>query len=319
MSFKEVTKKVVRLLGISGCVLSIILFVGCSSAEKQEIYENEKLNVVATTTMLYDLSSIIGGENVEAYGLMGVGIDPHLYKASAGDVQKMQNADVVIYNGIHLEGQMGEIFDSLDKQNKDVVCIEEGLDEDVVIFNPMSPDSKDPHIWFDVKIWMEAAKYVAESFAEIDSDNADKYKANLEKYLTELEDLHNYILNRSAELPIEKHIIITAHDAFNYFGKAYNFEVIGLQGISTETEVGTADVSDLAKYIADNKIKAIFVESSVSTKNIEALQDAVNALGFDVEIGGELYSDSLGDASNGHDTYIATVKSNVDTIVNALS
>ena len=318
MSEQRAKSNIKKSLAFYTCVISILLilatFTGCGAKTE----DNGKLNIVATTTMLYDLTSIIGGDNVEVVGLMGVGIDPHLYKASAGDVDKMNNADVVVYNGIHLEGQMGEIFENLDKQDKSVICIEKGINPSDIQADPLSPDSNDPHIWFDVTIWMQAATHVANSLSEIDPDNAELYQSNLSAYMTELEELDGYITGRVAEVAQNQRVLITAHDAFNYFGSAYSFEVNGLQGISTETEAGTGDVSELATFIADNKIKAIFVESSVPVKNIEALQAAVKALGFDVAIGGELYSDSLGDASTGHDSYIATCKANVDTIVDAL-
>ena len=326
------------------CLLASISMTGCSSTSSTETESatttesttttesatttestttttetsSEPLNVVATTTMLYDLATVIGGDNVEAVGLMGVGIDPHLYTASAGDVTKVSDADVVVYNGIHLEAQMGEIFDSLDGQGKTVICIEYGIDPDDIMVDPEEPDSNDPHIWFDTTIWMQAATYMADCLAEADPDNADAYQSNLDAYMAELEELDAYISGRVAEVSEGQRVLVTAHDAFNYFGNAYGFEVMGLQGISTETEAGTADVSELAAFIAENEIKAIFVESSVSTKSIEALQAAVQALGFDVSIGGELYSDSLGDATTGHDTYITTCMANIDTIVDAL-
>ena len=315
---QNVKNKKRKTLKIFACAISILMVVSMLASCGEKTNDKGKLNIVATTTMLHDLARVIGGENVEAVGLMGVGIDPHLYKASAGDVDKMNKSDVVVYNGIHLEGQMGEIFENLDKQDKDVICIEDGLEPTDIQADPLSPDSNDPHIWFDVTNWMKAATHVANSLEKIDPDNASKYKSNLDDYMKELEDLHEYINNRVNEVEKNQRVLITAHDAFNYFGSAYDFDVKGLQGISTETEAGTGDVSELAKFIADNKIKAIFVESSVPTKNIEALQDAVKVLGFDVTIGGQLYSDSLGDATDGHDTYITTCKANVDTIVDAL-
>lgn len=278
----------------------------------------DKLNIVSTTTMLNDLARIIGGDKVETVGLMGPGIDPHLYDASAGDVTKLLDADVVLFNGIHLEGQMGEVLEQLKEQGKNVITIEDAIPTDKLLFDPANPTAYDPHIWFDVSLWRLAANHVGESLCTIDAANAETYKANLEAYLVEMDNLATYCTDRIKEVPEDQRVLVTAHDAFEYFGNAFGFDVRGLQGISTEAEAGTADVSDLAAFIADNKIKAIFVESSVPPKNIEALQEAVKAKGFDVAIGGELYSDSLGDASTGHDTYITTVKANIDTITNAL-
>ena len=324
MSMNEAKTRIkhsVIFYGSLTLVLLVLSFlVGCSQKETENKNEsgNEKLNVVATTTMLYDLTRVIGGDNIEVVGLMGVGIDPHLYKASAGDVDKMNEADVVVYNGIHLEGQMGEIFKNLNKQGKFVICAEDGLNESDIKADPLSVDSQDPHIWFDITMWMQVATHVAEQLSEIDEENKSEYQHNLDTYLTELEELDSYVTKRVSEVAEGQRVLITAHDAFNYFGNAYGFEVKGLQGISTESEAGTGDVSELAAFIAENKIKAIFIESSVPAKNVTALKDAVVDLGFHVLIGGELYSDSLGDASTGHDSYITTYKANIDTIVDAL-
>lgn len=305
-----------RTKGILGSLLSLTwLLAGCSAPAAEK---SHSLNIVATTTMLADLAAVIGGERVAVDGLMGPGIDPHLYQASAGDVTLMQKADVVVYNGLHLEGKMGEIFENLSGQGSAVICIEDGLDKSKLLAWEDDSSVHDPHIWFDVSLWKEAAQAVANGFSEADPNGKPAYESNLDAYLTELDETDTYIRNRAAELSEEQRVLVTAHDAFQYFGKAYGFEVRGLQGISTDAEAGTADVSDLAGFIVERQIKAIFVESSVPPKTIEALQAAVKAKGFDVAIGGELYSDSLGDADSGADTYILTVKANIDTIADAL-
>ncbi|EXG88032.1 ABC-type metal ion transport system, periplasmic component/surface adhesin [Clostridium sp. ASBs410] len=308
-----------KMKGILGTILSFtLLLTGCSAPAVNEDSSKDKLNIVATTTMLADLVSSIGGERVTVNGLMGPGIDPHLYQASAGDVSLMQKADVVVYNGLHLEGKMGEIFENLSNRGSEVICIEKGLDESRLLAWEDDNSIHDPHIWFDVSLWKDAAKTVAKGLTDADPDGKADYEANLDAYLKELDETDTYIRGRADELPEKYRVLVTAHDAFQYFGKAYGFEVRGLQGISTDAEAGTADVSDLANYIVERQIKAIFVESSVPPKTIEALQAAVKAKGFDVSIGGELYSDSLGDAQSGAGTYILTVKANIDTIVNAL-
>ncbi|MPW25551.1 manganese transporter [Alkalibaculum sp. M08DMB] len=300
-----------------GIILVILLvFTGCAS--RTNTNTNDKLNVVATTTLLADLADVIGGEHVNVNGLMGPGIDPHLYQASAGDVTLMQNADVVVYNGLHLEGKMGEIFESIKVQGSEVICIENGIKEDDLLQDEDDSNVYDPHVWFDVSLWKDAARLFAHDLSKIDQQHASDFNANLEQYLQELDELDQYIKNRTSEVSQEQRVLITAHDAFRYFGKAYGFEVIGLQGTSTDTEAGTSDVSSLAEFITQRKIKAIFVESSVPPKTIEALQAAVKAKGFDVSIGGELYSDSLGGVESDAPTYILTFKSNIDTIVDAL-
>lgn len=290
---------------------------GCNTSKKNTTAYG-KHRVVATTTMLADMAKTLGGDYVEVKGLMGPGIDPHLYKASAGDVKLMQKADMVVYNGVHLEGKMGEIFENLTGIDKLVVNVSNGVDKDKLLVSQDNSNAHDPHIWFDVNIWKQAAAELTKGLKTLDSEHADKFDENLNAYLIELDKLDKYIKDRASEIPAEKRILITAHDAFNYFGKAYGFQVKGLQGISTASEAGTSDLRNLANFIVKHEIKAVFVESSVPKKNIEALQEAVKAQGFEVKIGGELYSDSLGDAGSPDETYIGTFKSNINTIVDAL-
>ncbi len=298
------------------CLLLVTLIM--SSCAYTESEDNSKINIVTTTTMLDDLASVIGGDLVNSTSLMGAGIDPHLYQASAGDVHKMSEADIVIYNGLDLEGKMGDVFATLTEQDKNVISVEEAVDKTMLIQDPSNPSTYDPHVWYDVRLWKIVAENTANKLAEYDSKNAEIYMQNLEDYLAELDSLEEYISDKIDLIPTEMRTLITAHDAFGYFGRAYQFEVYGIQGFNTDTEAGTADMSILADYIIENEVKAIFVESSVPTKGIEALRDAVSAGGFAVEIGGNLYSDALGDKASGHDTYIKTYTSNIDTIVDAL-
>ncbi|BCJ93925.1 manganese transporter [Anaerocolumna cellulosilytica] len=308
------TKKIKFIIALT--ITFALFLTGCQSSAPAK--ESGTLKIVTTTTMLADLAAVIGREHVTVNGLMGPGIDPHLYQASAGDVTRMQEADVILYNGLHLEGKMGEIFESLSNQGSTVIRIEDGISEEDLLSWSENSSAYDPHIWFDVSLWKDAAQLVAKQLSETDADHSSDYAKNLELYLTELDALDTYIKDRVSELPKEQRVLITAHDAFHYFGRAYSFEVKGLQGISTDAEAGTGDVSSLADFIAEKKIKSIFVESSVPPKTIKALQAAVKAKGFDVAIGGQLYSDSLGGKDSGAETYILTVTSNIDTIVEAL-
>ncbi len=302
---------------VSIMITVCILFSGCGNPSMNE--DTGKLKVVATTTMLADAVKVIGGDEVKVEGLMGPGIDPHLYKASAGDVNKMQQADLILYNGFHLEGKMGEIFENMVKQNITTVGVAEIISEDKLIEGEDNYGSHDPHVWFNVELWIEVVSEIEKTLRDMDEKNSETYKLNAESYIKELEQLHEYVKKRVSEVPPAKRVLITAHDAFGYFGDGYGFEVKGLQGLSTATEAGTADVINLADYITAYKIPAIFIESSVPPKNVEALQDAVLARGFNVEIGGELFSDSLGDPGSEAGTYLGTVKHNVDTIVDALT
>ncbi len=277
------------------------------------------MKVVATTTMLTDLARQIGGDKVEVSGLMKAGVDPHLYQAGAGDVDAMNKADIVVYNGVHLEGKMGAIFDNLHAQKKPTIRVSDGIPSETLLdFEEDGEKTKDPHIWFSVKNWKAAAKEVAKGFSEKDPKNKSYYEDHLNAYLAELDNLDKYIRKEVESVPKDSRILVTAHDAFAYFARDYGFEVKGIQGISTASEAGTSDISTLAAFIAEHKIKAVFVESSVPHKTIESLQAAVKARGFDVSIGGELYSDSLGGESTKEGTYIGMYEHNIKTITEAL-
>ncbi|WBX71476.1 metal ABC transporter solute-binding protein, Zn/Mn family [Tenacibaculum retecalamus] len=293
----------------------ILLAVSCGKKAKNE---NDKLKVVTTTTMITDLVKNIGGDKLEVKGLMGAGVDPHLYKASEGDVSKLFNADVVIYNGLHLEGKLEEVFEKMQHQNKKTIVVSDVINKKNLINSALFASNYDPHIWFDINNWSKITSYVAEKLTEIDTKNAAFYKQNAKEYLEKLKALNKEIENKINELPIEKRILVTAHDAFNYFGNQHQFNVVGLQGLSTATEAGVQDVQKLAKFIIENNVKAIFVESSVPKRTIEALQAAVKSKDQEVVIGGTLYSDALGSAGTEEATYIGMYKANVNTIVNAL-
>lgn len=320
--FKNIKRKAVVLV-----VLTLVLFVSIFltvtnrriNLDKAEQEKSEgKIKITATTTMLADLAKQIGGDEVEVTGLMGPGIDPHLYQASAGDINILQKAEIALYNGVHLEGKMGDIFQSLKNQNKIVVSAEDALDKTNLIESVDSQGNYDPHIWFDVALWKKTAVHFSAQLSEYAPEKADVFENNLQEYLIKLEELEIFIDDQVKSLPKEKRILVTAHDAFSYFGKAYGFEVKGLQGLSTESEAGAQDIIALADYITTKEIKAVFVESSVSPKTIEALQAAVKSRGFETSIGGLLYSDSLGDEQSGTADYISTFKANIETIVSAL-
>lgn len=302
------------VLGMMGLVLGLITACGGADAA----VDDGKLNIVTTIGMIADIATNVGGEHVQVTGLMGPGTDPHLYVASASDVDKLQDADIIFYNGLFLEAQMEDVLEQL-AERKTAVAVTKDIDRSLLLDSPQYQDEFDPHVWFDVTLWMQAAETVRDTLIEQDPENADSYRANAEAYLAELKELHAYVQAKAAELPPEQRVLITAHDAFNYFGRAYGFEVLGLQGISTQSEASTSDVQDLAQYISDNEIRAIFVESSVPVRTIEAVQAAVRDRGHDVEIGGQLFSDAMGDTATPEGTYVGMVHHNIDTIVGALS
>lgn len=307
-------KFIVVLLAWLSAILS-----GCGAqggADKGDLTQR-KIKIVTTTGMIADAVKNVGGERVDVTALMGPGVDPHLYKASAGDVSRMSSADVIFYNGLHLEGKMAEIFEEMSRFAK-VYAVADGVDPNMLERTSAYAGNYDPHIWLDVKIWMQVVRYIAKCLSEIDPQSAELYQANADAYLARLQQLDQYVREQAATIPQEHRILITAHDAFHYFGKAYGFQVRGLQGISTVAETGTADVQQLADFIVQHKIPAIFVETSVPPRYIEALQAAVKAHGFDVKIGGSLFSDAMGDPGTPEGEYVGMVKHNIDTIVKAL-
>ena len=289
-----------------------LVFFNC----KNEKNKNGKLNIVTTTSMITDLVNNIGGDVINLQGLMGSGVDPHLYKASEGDVSKLSNADIIFYNGLHLEGKLVEVFEKM--KNKNTIAIADALDENTLIGSEYFASNYDPHIWFNVDYWMQATVFIVKKLSEAIPDQKDVFEANGNHYLKQLKVLKAELKSTIESLPEEKRVLVTAHDAFNYFGKAFNFEVVGLQGLSTATEAGVQDVQKLSAFIIEKNVKAIFIESSVPKRTIEALQAAVESKGHDVAIGGSLYSDALGNAGSEEGTYIGMFKYNVNTIVNAL-
>jgi manganese/zinc/iron transport system substrate-binding protein len=297
--------------GISACS-------GGSDSKAAAQSGDSLLNVVTTTGMIADIAKNVGGEHVQVTSLMGPGVDPHLYKASAGDVNRLFEADIIFYNGLHLEASMGKVLERFNESGATTVAIAEAIDPEKLQAPPEFEGFYDPHVWFNVAFWMDAATAVETALIEIDPDHADDYTANAQAYLAELAELDTYVSEQAARVPDDQRVLITAHDAFNYFGKAYGFEVRGLQGISTASEAGTADVQDLARFIAERRIPAIFVESSVPPRTVEAVQAAVRAQGFNVRIGGELFSDAMGSPGTDEGTYNGMVRHNIDTIVGAL-
>lgn len=298
-------------------ILIALLVTGCGGGEPTASAAEDGLQIVTTTSMITDITKVVGGDLVQVNGLMGAGIDPHLYVASEGDMELLQQADVIFYNGLLLEAQMAEILEQIGER-KTVVAVAGTIDEQRLLPWAQYADEYDPHVWFDVTLWMKAVETVRDTLAQVDATNAATYQANATAYLAELTKLDAYVKEQAARVPAEQRILVTAHDAFHYFGRAYGFDVRGLQGISTASEAGTADVQALADFIAEKEIKAIFVESSVPVRNVEALQAAVQSRGFEVGIGGQLFSDAMGDPGTPEGTYVGMVRHNIDTIVGAL-
>lgn len=279
---------------------------------------DKKLQVTATTSMVADMVKSVGGDRVTVQALMGPGVDPHLYKATASDVARLQRADVIFYNGLMLEGKMQELFTQMSKAKRKVYAVTDDLAKTKLLSPPDFQGHHDPHVWFDVQIWTECAATVARGLTEADPAGKDTFNSNLAALQKKNAALHEWSVKKAGELVKDRRILVTSHDAYNYFGRAYDFQVVGLQGISTVTEAGNADVAKLVDFIKEKKLKAIFVESSVSHATIERISKDSGA-----KIGGELFSDAMGavgQMENGYDlgTYEGMIKHNLTTIVDAL-
>ncbi|MCJ8009727.1 zinc ABC transporter substrate-binding protein [Lederbergia wuyishanensis] len=290
----------------------------CSSAKETSKSNEGKVNVTTTIGMISDVVKEVGGEHVNVIGLMGSGVDPHLYKASQGDIKKLDQADIIFYNGLHLEGKMVEIFERLAKK-KPIVAVSDNIDRSTLRLGDENMGTEfDPHIWFNVAHWMKVTESIRDALIEYDPVNKEVYQENAANYINQLEELDSEVREKIASIPESGRVLVTAHDAFGYLGDAYGIKVMGLQGISTASEAGTKDLIDLRNYLVENEIKAVFIESSVPRKAIDAVIQGAREKGHNVEIGGELFSDALGEDGTPEGTYIGMVRHNVNTIVGAL-
>jgi manganese/zinc/iron transport system substrate-binding protein len=300
------------------CVLAAAAAMGCGrEASAPSVGAGQRIQVVATTGMVADAARRVAGERAEVVALMGPGVDPHLFKASEGDVGRLTAARLVLYNGLHLEGKMGDVLVKL-ARSKPVVAVSETVPRDELREPPEFAGQYDPHIWFDVKLWSSTLDAIAAAFAEIDPAHAGSYRANAEAYRRELLALDAWVESRVAELPPSRRVLVTAHDAFGYFGRRYGVEVVGLQGISTLAEAGLRDVERVVSLVVERRIPAMFVESSVPRRSIEAVQAAAAERGHRIGIGGQLFSDAMGAPGTPEGEYPGMVRYNVDTIVGAL-
>jgi manganese/zinc/iron transport system substrate-binding protein len=296
-------------------VLGAVFGVGGNAAPKPL---PANYTIVTTCGMVTDIVREVAGNKAKVVGLMGEGVDPHLYKPTRDDVAKILQADVLFYSGLMLEGRMTDTFLKVARKGTPVFAVTELLDEKFLLEPEEFAGHTDPHVWMDVAGWSAAVKVVARSLGEVDAVNAAYYRQNSERYLAELAKLDAYAKQTLATIPKEHRVLITAHDAFNYFGRAYGIEVRGIQGISTESEAGVADINKLVDFLVARKIPAIFVESSVSDKNIKALIEGCKSRSHAVRIGGQLFSDAMGKPSTYEGTYIGMIDHNVTTIARAL-
>lgn len=292
-------------------LLGMLCLVACGKTTQVKYDAHKKINILCTTSLIADCIHQIVGEQAEVQWLMGAGTDPHLYKATHHDLSKLRNADIIIYNGLHLEGKMGEVLEKIGK-DKPVLAMSDGLDETDIYRSNNAPD---PHIWFSVRLWKKGLAHVASKIQEIDTTHKAIYQKNALAYLGELENIHEWIKSEIEKVPKEKRILVTAHDAFGYFGREYGLQVRSLQGISTLAEFGVRDVTDLVNFVTEKKIKMIFVESSIPTKSLEAVVDGCSMKKHTVVLGETLYSDALGEMGTESGTYIGVLKHNLQAIL----
>ena len=283
----------------------------------QAFAETAKLSVVATTGMIADTATRVGGDLITVKALMGPGVDPHAYRQTRTDILAMARADLVLWNGLYLEAQMEDFFADLGRKTP-VRAVATNVPAEDLVGHDDYADRFDPHVWMDPSLWTFAVEGVRDAMIEIAPEQAETFTANADAYIAELTTLADYARTSLESIPAEARVLITAHDAFNYFGEAYGFEVLGIQGISTESEAGVNRISALVDMIVTRKIGAVFVESSVSDRSIRALIEGAAAQGHDLKVGGELFSDAMGQPGTYEGTYIGMIDHNATTISNAL-
>jgi manganese/zinc/iron transport system substrate-binding protein len=299
-----------RLISLGVC---IPLALGIGSAGAQE----EPIKAVVTIGMIGDVVRNVGGACVDVTAIMGAGVDPHLYKASARDVQTFQDADVIFYSGYSLEGQLGEVLKRF-SEIKPTVAVSPSSIEPADLITVQDVYGIDPHLWMDAGLWARIAPTIAATLGELRPDCADEIDARAERYAEQLAALDQWVKESVASIPEEQRVLVTAHDAFGYYGRAYGIEVAGIQGISTEAEASVADIRETAATVAELGVPAVFVESTINPRTIQAVIDAARQRGHEVEIGGQLYSDAMGEAGSVGGTYIGMIYENTKSIVEAL-
>lgn len=314
---KKRTSIAIALLVVSALV------AGCGAAGEREGIEatgNGPVKVVTTTNFITDAVREVGGDRVSVTGLMGAGVDPHLYKASAGDVNDLREADAIFYGGLYLEAKMQEVFEEL-AESRPVFAVTDGMPRDRLLDPPNAApveEEYDPHVWFDVSLWKYAVEKIRDDLIEVDPEGEAGYRRNAARYLKELTRLDQETEAKLASIPERRRVLVTSHDAFRYLGRRYDLDVAAVQGLSTAAEATTGDIERVASVIADRGVKAVFVESSVPPQTVDAVLAAAEQEGGDAEIGGELYSDAAGEDGTFEGTYRGMVETNVDKLVEGL-
>ncbi|WP_025676942.1 metal ABC transporter solute-binding protein, Zn/Mn family [Paenibacillus massiliensis] len=303
---------------ITGLILAMSLAISaCSNGQSQDnAVDGDKIQVVTTIAQIAEPMSVIGGDRVVVDSLMGPGVDPHLYNATQGDIAKLESSDIVLYSGLHLEANMVRVFEEIGK-NKPVLALSDSIPDDQRLKDETG--ATDPHVWFDIDLWKQALEAGTEELKQYAPEDADYFEANKVKYFAELDALKVEASEKLGQIPAEKRVLVTAHDAFGYFGRMHDMQVVGLQGLSTEAEIGLSDIENTIRILMEHQVPAVFVESSINPSSINAVIEGAQKEGLQVREGGNLYSDAMGDAGTEEGTYIGMYRHNVDTIYTALS
>jgi manganese/zinc/iron transport system substrate-binding protein len=312
-----------RLATTATLLAAVALSAGCANLGERTgsapVGDGE-VKVVTTTNFITDTVRQIGGARVSVRALMGPGVDPHLYKASAGDVSALRDADVIFYGGLFLEAKMDEVFREIGG-SRPVFAVAGMIPHARLLKAPVNASAEeefDPHVWFDPSLWRYAALTVRDGLIEVDPEGAEAYRRNTRRFLADIKTLDRQTRRRLSGIPERQRVLVTSHDAFRYLGRRYGIQVAAIQGLSTAAEATTADIERIAGLVADRGVKAVFIESSVPRQTVEAVLDSAREKGQEAEVGGELYSDSAGELGTREGTYQGMFEANVDSIVEGL-
>ncbi|MFD2333005.1 metal ABC transporter solute-binding protein, Zn/Mn family [Cohnella sp. GCM10020058] len=311
------TKRLERVALVLLLAVIVLINTACANGGRSaEGGQSGKIRIVTTIAQIAEPLAVIGGDRVEVNSLMGPGVDPHLYAATQGDIKKLQSGDIVFYSGLHLEANMVKVFEQIGKE-RPVLAIGETLPKERLLKDPKG--ATDPHIWFDIDLWKQALGAATAELKKYSDADAAYFEANKTAYFKQLDELKAEALEELGRIPEERRVLVTAHDAFGYFGRLLGLQVVGLQGLSTEDEIGLSDIEDTIDLLVDRGVPAVFVESSINPASIEAVIEGAKKRGLSVQLGGQLYSDAMGDGGTEEGTYLGMYRHNVNTIGEALA
>lgn len=305
-----------RIFAYLMCALLLLLSACDEMKEENNTSDGDKIQIVTTIAQISEPISVIGGDRVNVKSLMGPGVDPHLYEATQGDIVTLQKANIIFYSGLHLEGKMTEIFEKT-SETIPTIALSNLVEKERLLTD--AGGAVDPHIWFDINIWKDSLNVAVEELKKYSPDDAEYFEANKMEYFKKLDLLKEEAMEKLKSIPKEQRVLVTAHDAFSYFGRLFDIEVVGLQGLSTEDEVGISDIQSTVNLLIERKIPSVFIETSINENTIRAVIDGAAEEGHPVTLGGSLYSDAMGEEGTDEGTYLGMYRYNVNTIYDALT